>query len=917
MNWCTGSAVCLALAGALFGPAQAAPGLSLGQIQPLKLRCEYRANPRGLDALAPRLSWIVSSDRRGERQSAYQVLVASSAQLLAAAQGDLWDSGKVSSDRTAQIVYAGKPLISRMLCYWKVRVWDRDDQASSWSPPAFWSMGLLGKADWQAQWIGSEEGRVSSPADATARPPLPTPRYLRRAFRVDHPVRRATVYVTALGLYELRLNGRRVGDHLLAPEWTRYTHRVQVDALDVTALIRQGDNALGAIVGNGWYCGVIMCWPQRARIFGDRPWLLAQLEIETEDGRRQTITTDPTWRVSTDGPLRQSGIYEGETYDARREMPGWDSPGFNDAAWSRAVVGTNLNVGKLVWQRSEPIRVTDEFKPISLTEPKPGVYVFDLGQNIAGWCRFTAQAPEGTVVTLRHAEALNPDGTVYTANLRGARAIDQFTLRGAGQPESFEPHFTYHGFRYVEVSGLASKPGTNAILGRMFHTGFRDVGTFECSDPLLNRLAQNIRWSQRANYMGVPTDCPNRDERTGCTGDHQFFMPTAVYNGDVAAFFNKWLVDLCEDSQSTNGVFADIAPYYGKFPDLSVAWGDAGIICPYEFYRTYGDTQIIAEHYEAMRRHHAYLVQTSTNDLRSLTGPGDWLNLGGTAKPDLIATAYYDWLTSLMADMAHAVGRDADAAQYRALAQKIKTAFEKTFIAPDGALQDSSQTGYALAFTLGLVPPERRQAMAERYVAEVARFNWHPAVGFIGVPRLLPGLHEAGRDDVACRLLFQPTYPSWLFMVKNGATTMWERWNTFIPGKGFEEPGMNSFNHVVWGCVGDYLYGMIGGIRAETPGYKLIRIQPVISKELTWARTSYDSIRGRVSTAWNAEGGRLRLNVTIPANTTALVFLPANDAAPITESGKPAAQAEGVKFLRKDNGAAVYAVESGTYSFAE
>jgi alpha-L-rhamnosidase len=417
--------------------------------------------------------------------------------------------------------------------------------------------------------------------------------------------------------------------------------------------------------------------------------------------------------------------------------------------------------------------------------------------------------------------------------------------------------------------------------------------------------------------MGVPTDCPNRDERTGCTGDHQFFMPTAVYNADVAAFFNKWLVDLCQDSQSTNGVFADVAPYYGRWPGPSDAWGDAGIICPYVFFRTYGDTQIIAEHYEAMRHHHAFLVTTSTNYLRSLSGPGDWLNLGGTAKKEVIATAYFAWLTGLMADMAQAIGRSGDAAEYRALEEKIKTAFAKAFIASDGSIEDSSQTGYALAFTMGLVPPECRLRMAGRFVAEVERFDGHPAVGFIGVPRLLPGLHEAGRDDVACRLLCQQTYPSWLFMVKNGATTIWERWDTFVPGKGFQEPGMNSFNHVVWGAVGEYLYGMIGGIRAESPGYKIIHIQPAVCKEITWAKTSYDSIRGRISTAWNAEGGRLRLNLTIPANTTALVFMPAKDAAAVTESGKPASKAAGVKFLRMENGAAVYAVESGSYSFAE
>jgi len=899
------------------GVGAMAASSAAGALRPTDPRCEYRLDPRGLDIKEPRLSWTPVSDRRGERQTAWQILVASTPKNLRSNKGDLWDSGKVPSDESAQIPYAGKPLVSDQRCYWKARVWNQDGRASAWSQSGSWTMGLLNAGDWRAaRWIGSGEGAFSGDAAANLKAPLPTPRYLRKDFHLDQSIRRATVHVTALGLYELRINGQRVGDHLLAPEWTRYTHRVQVDSFEVTDLVRRGDNAIGAILGNGWYCGSFICWPQRPRIFGDRPWLLAQLEIETADGQRQVFATDESWRVTTQGPLRQSGIYEGETFDARLEMPGWDEPGFNDSAWQPAVAGTNLNVGKLVWQRSEPIRVTHEFKPVALTEPRPGVYVFDLGQNIAGWCRLTAQASAGTTVTLRHAEALNSDGTVYTANLRGATATDRYTFSGDEKPEVFEPHFTYHGFRYVEVTGLPSRPSTNAILGRMFHTSFREAGHFECSNPLLNRLAENIQWSQRANYMGVPTDCPNRDERTGCTGDHQFFLPTALYNMDVAAFFNKWLVDLCQDSQSARGVFADIAPYCGMFPGQSDGWGDAGIICPYEIFRAYGDTRVLTEHYEAMRRHHAYLTQTATNHIRHLEGPGDWLNLGGTAKNEVIATAYYAYLTGIMAEMAQAIGRSDDAAHYRNLADQIKAAFSRAFLRPDGSIEGSSQTGYALAFTIGLVPPGLRQKMSDGFLKEIARFDWHPATGFIGVPRLLPGLHEAGLDEAACRLIFQETQPSWLFMVKQGATTIWERWDSYVPGRGFQDPGMNSLNHVVWGSMGEYLFGMLGGIRAETPGYKTIRIQPVIADQLQWARTHYRAIRGVIETSWKKENGRLILDVTIPANTTAIVHVPAANPADVLESGRPAAGARGVKFLRAETRAAVYQVESGRYSFS-
>lgn len=900
----------------LWNPAVTPAMASESVLSPVYLRCEYRTNPLGLDIAKPRLSWTPVSDRRGARQTAWQVQVASSMERLTSGDPDLWDSGKTLGDQTAQIEYGGKPLGSRQRCYWRVREFDQADQPSDWSGSGMWTMGLLNPDDWQARWIGSEEGKVSGDAQENKKVPLPTPRYLRKNVHLDLPIRRATVYVTALGLYELRINGQRVGDHLLAPEWTRYTHRVQVDSFDVTDLLRQGDNAIGAIVGNGWYSGVIMCWPQRPRVFGDRPWLLAQVEIETSDGQRHIVASDNSWRVTTNGPLRQSGIYEGENYDSQMEMPGWDRPGFNDAAWQPAVVGTNLNVGKLVWQRSEPIRVTHEFKPVALAEPKCGTFVFDLGQNIAGWARLTVQAPAGTTLTVRHAEVLNPDGTIYTNNLRGALAVDRYVCRGTGEPEVFEPHFTYHGFRYVEVSGLPSRPPTNAVLGRMFHTSFQDAGQFECSNPLLNRLAENIQWSQRANFMGIPTDCPNRDERTGCTGDHQFFAPTAIYNMDVAAFFNKWLVDLCQDSEPTNGVFADIAPYYGLFPGQSDGWGDAGIICPYRIYRAYGDTRVIAEHYDAMRRHHACLEQTATNNIRHLAGPGDWLNLGGTAKNEVIATAYYAYLTDLMAEMAQAIGRQEDAERYRNLALQIKATFVKAFVRPDGTIEESSQTGFALAFTTGLVPPNLKQAMSDEFVKEVERFDWHPATGFIGVPRLLPGLHEAGRDDAACRLLFQETYPSWLFMVKQGATTIWERWDSYVPEKGFQEPGMNSFNHVVWGTMGEYLFGMLGGIRPETTGYKTIRIEPVIADQLKWAKTSYNSIRGQIRTSWKKVNGQLMLSVTIPANTTATVYVPTTESNTVRESGRPAAQSPGVKFLRNEPRAAVYHVESGDYLFS-
>ena len=968
------------------------------------LRCEYRTDPVGMDVAVPRLSWILSSDRRGEVQTGYRILAASMPELLAKEQGDLWDSGKVASDRQNQVEYAGRPLESRMRCHWKVRVWDKDGQASGWSRPASWSMGLLAPGEWQAKWIGASQpaaagetspgplrilratyrtvagtpardvtallaGKVSGntlsitvdnatlggdPAggrkkqlvveyelagvreqrtvaetealaiNAKAPEPWARPRYLRKPFALDRPVRRATVYATALGLYELRLNGQRVGDQLLAPEWTDYRKRVQYQTCDVTALVRGGSNALAAILGNGWYCGGWQHWQKQLKaIYGTEPFLLAQLEIEFADGSRQTIVSDGSWRGTTDGPLRFAGIYEGETYDARREMPDWDAPGFDDAKWSAVTArqaGDEFKVGQPVWQRGEPIRAAQELKPVALAEPRPGVFVFAFDQNLVGWCRGTFRGHAGETVELQHGEMRNPDGTVFTGNLRVVTAghdsqLDRYTFRGDG-PETFEPRFTYHGFQYVEVRGLKEKPALGDLTGVVFHSACPEVGSFACSEPLLTRLAQNILWSQRGNYMGVPTDCPQRNERCGYTGDGQFFMRTAVYNMDVAAFFSKWLVDVCEDSQLPGGWFADHAPHYcAPAAGPNIGWTDGGIICPYEIHRTYGDTRVIREHYAAMKRNLDWLAKDSRDFLfTGRVGNGDWLNKGGGASKEVIGTAYSAFDFRLMAEMADAIGEGGDAAAFRERAGRIAAAFAKAYLDAEGRIKESSQSGYALAFTMGLVPGALKERMSERFVEELRRFDWHPATGFIGTPRLLPALHLAGRDDAAYRVLLTRTSPSWLYPVSVGATTVWELWDSW-DGQ-HPRGGMNSLNHYSFGAVGEYLFGMVGGIQPDAPGYARVRIQPVIREGITWARTGYDSIRGRIGTDWKVEGGRLQLDVTIPANTAATVYVPAADAAGVTEGGRPAAQAEGVQFLRMENGVAVYAVGAGRYRFA-
>jgi len=892
-----------------------------------QLRCEYRVDPLGIDVATPRLSWILQSDRRGERQTGYQILVASTPDLLARNQGDLWDSDKVNSDQQNQIEYSGVRLNSRMRCHWKVRVWDTFGLVSAWSVPALWTMGLLEPAEWQAQWIGMEERLLPKPPPSDAFDPkadetpglLSTPRYLRREFAMGREIRRATIYATALGLYELRVNGQKTGNHLLAPEWTDYHRRIQYQTYDVTTLLRQGRNAIGAILGNGWYSGMLQSWPCAVRIYGEAPLLLVQLEIEFADGSRQVIVSDGTWQGSLEGPLRFSGIYEGETYDARREMPGWDRGDFDAAKWSGVKVEKSPGAGKLVWPRGEPVCASQELKPVALTEPRPGVYVFAFDQNMVGWCRFQFSERADESVELQYGEMLNSDGTVFTENLRVVSKqhqsqLDRYTFRGDGV-ETFEPRFTYHGFQYVEVRGLKNKPALGSLTGVVFHSACSEVGHFTCSEPLLNRLAQNILWSQRGNYMGIPTDCPQRNERCGYTGDAQFFMRTAVYNMDVAAFFSKWLVDVCEDSQLPGGWFADHAPHYcapGAGPNIG--WSDAGIICPYECYRTYGDTRVIREHYLAMKRKLDWLVKESREFLfTGRVGNGDWLSKGGGVSNEVIGTAYSAFDFKLMAEMAEAIGELQDAAGFRERAENIAAAFAKAYLGPEGHIKESSQSGYALAFTMGLVPTGLKEKMAGRFVEELSRFDWHPATGFIGTPRLLPALHLAGRDEAAYRVLLAKTCPSWLYPVTVGATTLWEHWDSW-DGKN-PKGGMNSLNHYAFGAVGEYLFGMIGGIQATMPGYRQIRIQPVIQEGLIWAETRYDSIRGRIMTAWKVENGQLEMTVTIPANTTARVYIPTSGPADVTEAGQPVSQAEGVVCLGMEGPAAVFAIGSGHYHF--
>ena len=896
------------------------------ELRPVGLKCEYRVDPLGIDARVPRLSWALESEGRGQVQSAYRILAASSEEKLEAEESLLWDSGRVESDRSVSVEYEGEALRSGSRCVWKVRVWDGAGDPSPYSGPAVFEAGFLERSDWKGDWIslGKKPDEDFEPPtgedyDDLANGLAPSP-YLRKEFPLDKPVRKARLYATARGVYELHLNGSRVGDDVLAPGWTDYDRRVQYQVYDVTRLLAEGQNALGTLLGDGWYAGFVGFDPKhRGAHYGARPQVLAQLELEYEDGSWQSISTDGSWKCS-EGPILFSDLLIGESYDARKEMPGWDEPGFDDSAWY-AVGVEELGNTNLVAQPDEGVRVTEELEAKSVTEPRDDVYVFDMGRNMVGWVRLKVEGEAGTEVTLRHAEALNPDGTIYTTNLRAARATDRYVLKGEGE-EVYEPSFTFHGFRYVEVTGYPGEPAPVAITGRVVHSATPPTGSFDCSSAMVNELQENIVWGQRGNFLSIPTDCPQRDERLGWTGDAQVFVRTASFNMDVAAFFEKWMVDV-EDAQSPEGAFPDVAPLLkgSGLMDLrwgAPAWGDAGIIVPWTIYRTYDDTRIVERHYDAMARWMEYLHEANPDLIRKNrmgNNYGDWLSPKGDHTPkDLLATAYWAHDAKLLAEMAEVTGRHEDAREYRSLNEQIKAAFNEAYVSPNGRIEGDTQTCYLLALHMNLLPEELRPAATEHLVRTIERENWHLSTGFVGVGYLCPVLTEAGRTDVAYRLLGNETYPSWGYTIKNGATTIWERWDGWTEENGFQSPNMNSFNHYSLGSVGEWLYRYVAGIDLGEAGYRHVVIRPHPGGGLTHARGEYDSVRGRISSSWRIEDGLFSLEVLVPPNASATVHVPSTEG--VSEGGRPVEEAGGVEFLRAGEGETILSVGSGRYEFA-
>lgn len=1000
---------------------------------PMKLTCEGLVEPT-IGAGAPRLGWLLRDERRGAKQTAYQIRVSSKA----GEQGDLWDSGKIASSRTFHVPYEGKPIAPGARAFWRVRVWDQDDLASSWSEESSFARGL---ESWVARWIedatpveplsparngfhsqmagtpeaekwveidlGEErefdeirlhparpidwvrdapgflfpirfqviaDGRVAWDASAAAMPnpgdqvvihrPSRTSarvvrlvvkemaaretgaygialaemellldgrvvsqgaavkasdsieqnfwstRYLtdgitqsqrargvealqsptlRKTFRIEKPVARAMAYVACLGLYELRLNGNRVSEEVLAPDWTDHHRRVLARAYDVTDRLREGEHVLEVALGDGWYAGRIgmsqaLSEDGRPRaVYGRRPALRLQVDIEYEDGTRAQVVTDETWRSALDGPIRFADMLDGVLIDTRSEPTVWQAVGLAKPRPEPAIV----------WQPNEPIRVVEQLSAIAITEPKPGLFVVDMGQNMPGWCRLQVTGKAGDEVRLRYVEMLNEDGTPYTANLRGAAQTDVFILRGGEQ--WLEPKFTYHGFRYVGIEGLTERPRLEDVEGVVFCSSAEEVGTFSCSDPMLTKLWSNIKWTQRANLMSVPTDCPQRDERLGWTGDILIFAPTACYQMNLWPFFTKWFADV-RDAQADDGRYPDFAPHpYGRNRAFTGApgWGDAGVFVPWHAYLTYGDESLLRDHFHSAVRYVDW-VRSKNPDLiwrnARHNDYGDWLNgdtlihegwpkTGASVPREVFATIYFAESTRIVREMARVVGDKQEAERMAKLYDEIRRAFVQAFVNSDGIVEGGTQAGYALSLSFDLLPENRRAKALQHMIANIGAYGGHMSTGFHSSHRMMLELSRAGRDDLAYRLALHRTFPSWGYSIENGATTLWERWDGFVKGRGFQDPGMNSFNHWAFGAVGEWMMEVVAGLRRhpDAVAWRKALIAPRPGGGLTWAKAAYESISGQYEVAWRITDRWLTLDIAVPPNTEAEVRVPTSD----------------------------------------
>jgi alpha-L-rhamnosidase len=880
--------------------------VSTAQVNVINLLTENRVNPAGLDITQPRFTWQLNSEKRNITQSAYELKVNTG-------KTPLWSTGKVMSDQSVHLLYSGPALQSGKKYTWMVRIWDNKGNVSSWSEPATFEMAFLKITDWKARWIepGYPEDPVLQPS------PL-----MRKQFTISRKVTSATAYISAHGMYEAHINGQRVGDSYLTPGWTAYKYRLQYQVYDITTLLKSGPNALGVMLGNGWYRGTIG-FRNNVNVYGKDIALLCQIDIFYADGTSETVISDESWKSST-GAVMYSEIYNGETIDARLEKTGWTLPGYDDTGWTHAkVVDHPLHI--LVATANEPVKKHETFVPQKIITTPKGEKVIDFGQNLVGWVQMKVTGKAGDKIVLSHAEALDKEGNFYTENLRAAKAQDVFILKG-GSEEMFEPHFTWHGFRYLRVEGYPGEIKPENFMAVTLYSDMKPTGTFTSSNALINQLQHNIQWGQKGNFLDVPTDCPQRDERLGWTGDAQVFSRTAAFNMNVNSFFTKWLKDV--EADQVDGVVPFVIPNVLGSAVNSTGWSDVATIVPWNMYLVYGDRRLLEQQYNSMKAYVESVRHIAKNDLWN-TGFhfGDWLfyrpdddNDGRAAVTDkyLIAQCFYAHSTQLLINAAEVLSKKDDMAFYIILLHKIKDAFLREYVTPNGRLVSGTQTAYVLALNFDMFPESLREQAAARLAENIKSYGNHLTTGFLGTPYLCHVLTRFGYTDLAYKLLLQDTYPSWLYPVKMGATTIWERWDGIKPDSTFQTPTMNSLNHYSYGAIGDWMYRVMAGMDTyeDGAGYKHSMIKPHIGGGFTTASASLITYYGTLSSSWKVEKDRILMDVEIPANTTSTVFIPAAGIEDVTEGGKQLTQVPGITVAGSGDGYQIIKLGSGTWHFA-
>ncbi|MFP5040452.1 family 78 glycoside hydrolase catalytic domain [Parasediminibacterium sp. JCM 36343] len=873
------------------------------------LTCENLHNPLGIDEVKPRFSWQLVATHNNCYQIAYEINVKLDNKII-------WASGKQLSEQSVMVRYpsTATPLESAKKYTWQVRVTDNTGFTSDWSEQAIFQMGLLHTTDWKAKWIipGYVEDSIMRPS------PM-----FRKEFVIAKKIVSATAFITAHGLYEARINGEKVGDAYLTPGWTSYNKRLQYQVYDVTNMIKKGANAFGVVLGSGWYRGHLT-WKNYNNIYGKDIALLMQVQITYADGSNEIIVTNESWKSST-GAIRYSEIYDGEIIDSRLEKKGWDRPNYNDQDWAgtKEIDSTKEN---LIATQNELVEKHEEFNPIKIFTTPKGEQVIDFGQNLVGWTVLKVKGNTGDTVKLYHAEVLDKNGNFYTANLRAAKAQDEYILSGG--TEIFEPHFTWHGFRYVKIEGIKGEIKSDDIKAVAIYSDMKQTGKFESSNLLVNQLQHNIQWGQKGNFIDVPTDCPQRDERLGWTGDAQVFCSTAAFNMDVHNFFTKWTKDIAAD-QTAKGCVPNVVPnVLGAVTRSSAGWGDACTVIPWDIYLAFGDTSILKNQYNSMKAYVEYMHNTSKNNLWNIGAHfGDWLYFqpendkdgrGAITDKYLIAQCFYSHSVQLLINAAKVLGNTADVAYYNDLQEKVKAAFLQEYATPNGRLVSATQTAYVLALNFDMLPEPVRKEAAKRLADNIKSYENHLTTGFLGTPYLCSVLTNFGYNDLAGKLLLQDTYPSWLYPVKMGATTIWERWDGQKPDSTFQTAGMNSFNHYSYGAIGDWLYKKLVGIDTyeDGVGYKHSKIQPHPISEISHASASLDTYYGTLSCSWKIENGVISIDVTIPANTHATIFIPAKEATDISENGKSIFGIKEITIVGKENEYVILNSTSGSYHFS-